>query len=79
MEFERPGGTRTLRVHVRLVAATNRDLVQMIADHESGRKNCLMHYVAATVPDVLKGLPILLSESAGDYRSSVLVNRDVEQ
>ena len=33
-EFERLGGTRTLRVHVRLVAATNRDLVQMIADHE---------------------------------------------
>jgi hypothetical protein len=25
------------------------------------------------------GLPILLSESAGDYRSSVLINRDVEQ
>jgi hypothetical protein len=30
-------------------------------------------------PDFLKVLPILLSESAGDYRSSVLVNRDVEQ
>jgi formate hydrogenlyase transcriptional activator len=31
-EFERLGGTRTIRVDVRLVAATNRDLVQMVAD-----------------------------------------------
>jgi formate hydrogenlyase transcriptional activator len=30
-EFERLGGTRTLRVNVRLVAATNRDLAQMVA------------------------------------------------
>jgi hypothetical protein len=28
---------------------------------------------------VLKDLPILLSESAGDYSSKDLVNRDVEQ
>jgi formate hydrogenlyase transcriptional activator len=33
-EFERLGGTRTLRVDVRLVAATNRDLEQMVADGE---------------------------------------------
>jgi formate hydrogenlyase transcriptional activator len=31
-EFERLGGTRTLRVDVRLVAATNRDLAKMTAD-----------------------------------------------
>jgi formate hydrogenlyase transcriptional activator len=31
-EFERLGGTRTLRVDVRLVAATNRDLEKMMAD-----------------------------------------------
>jgi formate hydrogenlyase transcriptional activator len=30
-EFERVGGTRTIGVNVRLVAATNRDLAQMVA------------------------------------------------
>ena len=33
-EFERLGSTRTIRVDVRLVAATNRNLVQMVADGE---------------------------------------------
>jgi len=33
-EFERLGGTRTIKVDVRLVAATNRDLAQMINDRE---------------------------------------------
>src|SRR5262249_899232 len=32
MEFERLGSTRTIRVNVRLVAATNRDLPQMVRD-----------------------------------------------
>ncbi|HZV02870.1 MAG TPA: sigma 54-interacting transcriptional regulator [Planctomycetota bacterium] len=31
-EFERLGGTKTIKVNVRLVAATNRDLAQMVAD-----------------------------------------------
>ena len=30
-EFERVGGTRTIPVNVRLVAATNRDLAKMVA------------------------------------------------
>src|SRR6187402_561451 len=31
-EFERLGGTRTLRVDVRIIAATNRNLVQMVQE-----------------------------------------------
>ncbi|HYN14545.1 MAG TPA: sigma 54-interacting transcriptional regulator, partial [Terriglobales bacterium] len=33
-EFERLGSTRTLRVDLRLIAATNRDLAQMVADRQ---------------------------------------------
>ncbi len=33
-EFERLGSTRTIPVNIRLVAATNRDLTQMVADKE---------------------------------------------
>ena len=33
-EFERLGGTRTIRADVRLIAATNRDLATMVAEHE---------------------------------------------
>ncbi|HET6180559.1 MAG TPA: sigma 54-interacting transcriptional regulator [Candidatus Sulfotelmatobacter sp.] len=33
-EFERLGGTRTIKVNVRLVAATNRDLAQRISQNE---------------------------------------------
>ncbi|HEY1799901.1 MAG TPA: sigma 54-interacting transcriptional regulator, partial [Terriglobales bacterium] len=33
-EFERLGGTRTLRVDVRLIAATNRDLEQSVSEKE---------------------------------------------
>src|SRR5262249_42155282 len=33
-EFERLGSTRTLRVDVRLIASTNRDLVRMMAERQ---------------------------------------------
>jgi formate hydrogenlyase transcriptional activator len=33
-EFERLGGNRTIRVNVRVVAATNRDLAKAVGDHE---------------------------------------------
>jgi formate hydrogenlyase transcriptional activator len=33
-EFERLGGTRTLRVNVRLIAATNRDLIKSVAERQ---------------------------------------------
>ena len=33
-EFERLGSNRTLKIDVRLIAATNRDLAQMVASHE---------------------------------------------
>ena len=33
-EFERLGGTRTIRTNVRVVAATNRDLVQMVEEQK---------------------------------------------
>jgi formate hydrogenlyase transcriptional activator len=33
-EFERLGGTRTIKVDIRLIAATNRDLAQRVAQHQ---------------------------------------------
>lgn len=33
-EFERPGGTQTIRVDVRIVAATNRDLKRMVSEQQ---------------------------------------------
>ena len=37
-EFERLGGTRTLRVDVRVIAATNRNLPQMVAGGRSSAR-----------------------------------------
>jgi formate hydrogenlyase transcriptional activator len=52
-EFERLGSTRTLRVDVRLVAATNRDLAQMVAD---GRFRNDLYYRLNVFPVVLPAL-----------------------
>jgi two-component system, NtrC family, response regulator len=52
-EFERVGGIKTIRVDVRLIAATNRDLQQMIAD---GRFREDLYYRLAVVPIALPSL-----------------------
>src|ERR1700739_1783253 len=52
-EFERLGGTRTLSVDVRLVAATNRDLAQMVAE---GRYRSDLYYRLNVFPLLLPPL-----------------------
>jgi len=52
-EFERVGGIKTLRVDVRLIAATNRDLKALIAE---GRFREDLYYRLAVVPIALPAL-----------------------
>ncbi len=52
-EFERLGGTRTIKVDVRLVAATHRDLARMVAD---GRFRQDLYYRLNVFPVVLPPL-----------------------
>jgi formate hydrogenlyase transcriptional activator len=52
-EFERLGSTRTVQVNVRLVAATNRDLTQMVGD---GRFRGDLYYRLNVFPVVLPPL-----------------------
>lgn len=52
-EFERLGGTKTIKVDVRFVAATNRDLARMVAD---GRFRSDLYYRLNVFPIVLPPL-----------------------
>ncbi|MDT3778118.1 sigma 54-interacting transcriptional regulator [Nitrospira sp. MA-1] len=70
-EFERLGGTRTIRVDVRLVAATNRDLMQMV---EAGEFRSDLYYrlnvFPITVPPLRErqeDIPILVRYFAQRY------------
>ncbi len=70
-EFERVGGIKTIRVDVRLIAATNRDLKALIAD---GRFREDLYYRLAVVPislpplrDRKQDVPLLVEHFIGKY------------
>jgi DNA-binding NtrC family response regulator len=48
-QFERVGGNQTLQVNVRIIAATNRDLAAMVADHRF-RDDLLYRLNVVTIP-----------------------------
>ncbi|WP_447984876.1 sigma 54-interacting transcriptional regulator [Nitrospira sp. Nam74] len=69
-EFERLGGTRTIRVNVRLVAATNQDLIRMVGEN---RFRSDLYYRLNVFPMTMPSL----RERAGDI--PLLVRYFVQQ
>ena len=70
-EFERLGGTRTIPVDVRLIAATNRDLAKMVADRQFRSD---LYYRLKVFPIVLpplrkrrEDIPLLVRHFVGKY------------
>jgi formate hydrogenlyase transcriptional activator len=80
-ELERLGSTRTLRVDFRLVAATNRDLVQMV---EQGQFRRDLYYRLNVFPieipalrDRLEDIPLLVWHFARKYAQRM--NKQIEE
>jgi formate hydrogenlyase transcriptional activator len=79
-EFERLGSTRTIRVDVRLIAATNRDLPKMVSDREFRTD---LYYRLNVFPiqvpplrDRINDIPILVRYFAQKYARRM--NRKIE-
>ena len=70
-EFERLGSTRTIKVDIRLVAATNRDLEQMVADRQfRGDLYYRLKVFPITVPSLREraaDVPVLVRYFAQKY------------
>jgi len=76
-EFERVGGTRTLRVNVRIVAATNRDLAQMVSrQHFRSDLYYRLNVVPLTMPPLYArqgDIPLLVQHFAS--KCAIRLNR----
>ncbi len=80
-ELERLGGNRTIRVDIRLVAATNRNLKEMVDEHKF-RSDLYyrLHVFPLTVPPLRerqRDIPLLIRHFAQKYAHRL--NREIEE